>query len=174
MSLLKAKSLTRLGTLLVTTGLLTLLFVKGQSASCAPVPSVKDQKLKSVEELVGKLVEAFGKKDIDAIVEMSEVPWYNQSGWTTKTKDEVRKELKSGLDEKLKFEPKFKITWMKSYKTARPEFTENQTELIDTVLADDDFVVAIEIERKVRNLKAGLLIKMKDGKPRFVGNANVD
>lgn len=151
--------------------LLAAELIYGRVGSAAPKPAdtQSTERDKAIKAFVAQVITAIGKKDIDTLVALSEVPFNQQPGLIHASKEELRNSIGGGLRRKPMFDGKHELKKIETYKVAKPRFNEQAVVDAKKVLGDDDVVVHVEVEYPDRKLQVRLLLKIKDGKPRLVG-----
>lgn len=149
---------------------LALLVALAPAAATDPKPDAKDKAAqeKAVKELVDKAVTAFGKRDIDALVEMSDLPWYCV-GSISDNVMRLKKDLFITFEDKPQFDPKHTIQKVATFKDAKRDLKESRVKAFEKVLTDSDLVVEVEFTYLGKELDMSVLLKLRDGKPRLVG-----
>lgn len=150
---------------------LAVLLIVLPSAASDPKPEAKDNAAqeKAVKELVGKAVTAIAKRDIEALVEMSDVPWCSPGPAVAENKVQLKKNIFIAFEDKPKFDPKHKILSITNFDSAKRNLTKSHIEAFGKVLNDSDYVAEVEITYLGNKVEMTILIKLRDGEPRLVG-----
>ena len=143
----------------------------GLEGSAAPKLADKEasEREKAIKEFVAKVIIAIGKKDLDALVDLCEVPFNHQPGRFERNSAKLKSNFHKGMDVKPKFEGKHEVKRIQTFGDAKARLEEHAVKDYKEVLTEDDFLIHVEVQYPDRKLQWRLLIKMKDGKTRLVG-----
>lgn len=125
---------------------------------------------KSAGETVEKFMAAVKSKDLDAVMQTVEVPWFHKGDEIIKERSELKKEFDSLFTKRDFKDLKFEIKKIAAFSAVREKTMGDERKLLDEVLTGDDRVVLLEIETEKKGKeKLILLVKVKEGKGKVVG-----
>ena len=133
--------------------------------------------VKVTSEVTVKFYEAFESRDLEALMETVEAPWYHDGKAVLHSKDEVRAEFKALLEKRRDVKGK-KIADVKGvhcYHTVRERISPGDRKLLDQVVKEDDYLVLVVLKdeqnpRATENVV--VLVRVKDGAGKVLGVKN--
>jgi hypothetical protein len=128
-------------------------------------------------DITVKFYEAFENRDVDAILETIETPWYHDGKAILHSKDEVRTEFKALLEKRreVKTRKVAEVKGVHCYHTVRERVSANDRKLLDQVVREDDYLVLVQLKQAnspgtTENVV--VLVRVKDGAARVIGVKN--
>jgi len=140
----------------------------------SPQSDEQKQINKQVTELAKKFYLAYENGDVDTILAMTVVPWYQDGKAILRTQDELKVELKKFLDQRDtssgKRVPDVKL--VAAFALMKERTAAKDRELLEQVARDDDYLALVMLKPADLNKKSEnvvLLIRLKDGKAFAIG-----
>ena len=140
-------------------------------------PQTDEQKQlnKQVTEFARKFYVAYENGDLDAVLGMAVVPWYQDGKAIVRTQDELKVELKKFLDQRDtssgKRVPDIKL--VAGFGVMKERTAPKDRELLEQVAKDDDYLALVMLKPSDPNNKKSenvvLLVRLKDGKAYAIG-----
>ncbi len=141
-------------------------------------PQTDEQKQlnKQVTEFARKFYLAYENGDVDAVLGMAVVPWYQDGKAIIRSQDELKVELKKFLDQRDtssgKHVPDIKL--VAGFGAMKDRTAPKDRELLEQVARDDDYLALVMLKpaESTKNNKSEnvvLLVRLKDGKAYAIG-----
>lgn len=140
------------------------------SVWAAPKPKDKGPTEKELKEFATMVGTTKIKKDIDGFLDMCDTPFHRPGGYLAKEKDDLRQWITKALNNGRYREDVNEVKRVETFEAAKTRLSPADVGRVSQVLADEDFVVYVEMEQVgIRKYEFALLIKARSGKPRLVG-----
>lgn len=137
------------------------------------VPLVALAAADKVDDQVKKVVDQFAAavkaEDVDAVMKVVDVPWFDDGKRIIRERDELKKHFQEIFKEKDLTTFTYEIDEVNRFGDIQGEVSEQDRELLKGVVDKDDRVVSLTIKQGDKKHKVHLGVRLRKGEAKIVG-----
>lgn len=114
-------------------------------------------------EAVEKFMKAIKAEDLDALMKVCDVPFFQDGQKIIKDRDELKKEFAKVFQDKDLTQLSFEIKEVHLFDKIGAKLNEKDRELLKEVIGKEDRVVLVDVKVGDRGDKAAIMVRAKDG-----------
>ena len=120
-------------------------------------------------QAVNAFVKAMRNEDLDALMKVVEVPWFQDGKKIIKSKDELRGMFRGPLEEKDFSELQAEVLAVQQFRTLREKATGTTGELLKQVAQDEDLVFQLTVKLGSQTDGLMLLVRVSEEGAKIIG-----